>query len=175
MTRRSRLAILIGGAMVVAAGCSSTATRTKGPVPGGQQPWAPPRRLEAPESLPPVARDILKRRMARHADDMTHLVLAVAALDYGSVGDLAERIAGDADFARPLTDDATELNASIPARFFDLQDDLKAKSRRLAAAARAGDPIEISRAYASLSDTCIGCHAVYRDGPGYDRGTTSTR
>lgn len=164
--RASALAAVLLGAACGLSACAGTGTRAKGPAEAGEQPWAPPYRLGPPEYLPPVARDILKARMARHADDMAHVVWSVAALDYAHVAENAERVAGDADFARPLTHDATELNASIPTRFFDLQDDLRARARKLAAAARGGVPLEVSAAYASMSETCVACHAVYRDGPG---------
>lgn len=132
----------------------------------GQEPWQAPLRLEPPDYLPPTARSILRQRMGRHARDMRDLVMAVLVLDRERAGEMAGRIAADVDLARPLSGDATELNALIPSRFFDLQDDLRRHAGELALAARRGDQAGMSKAYAAMSESCVDCHTVYRDGPG---------
>jgi hypothetical protein len=128
------------------------------------QPWAPPSRLAAPAELHPLARQMVRERMADHGRHMTQLVWAVVALDLQRAGELGGRIAADADLARPVSDDATHMNALLPAGFFELQDQLRYRAGLLAAASLKGDAGEVSRAYGALSETCVACHAVYRDG-----------
>jgi hypothetical protein len=43
-------------------------------------------------------------------------------------------------------------------------DKLVTRARTLASAARQHDPGATASAYAALSETCVSCHAVYRDG-----------
>src|SRR5947209_8073470 len=84
------------------------------------------RALPAPHYLSPTARAVLKRRMQRHGRDLIRLGSAVVLLDFEHAGKLAELIAEDAQLARPLTGDATELNNQLPEPFFVLQDELRA-------------------------------------------------
>jgi cytochrome c556 len=123
---------------------------------------AAPDRVDPPEPLAPAARALLKERMATHARDMASLMSAIMTLEYSSIAIRAEAIADDANFSRPLTNDATELNAQIPEKFFFRQDDLKTAARRLAAAARTKNPYKVADAYGHLSETCVRCHADFR-------------
>jgi hypothetical protein len=109
-----------------------------------------------------VARELLKARMASHARDMGELVSAIMLLDYPSISRHGDAIAADVNLSRPVTGDATELNSSLPEKFFVRQDDLKAGARALAAAARALDPYQVAAAYGKLSEACVRCHADYR-------------
>jgi hypothetical protein len=74
------------------------------------------------------------------------------------------RIASDASFSRPLTGDATELNAALPAKFFEEQDQLRARARALAEPSHVLNPYRVAEAYGHLSEACVRCHAVYRQG-----------
>jgi hypothetical protein len=85
-------------------------------------------------------------------------------LDYRSIDERAAKISSDANLARPLTADATELNTALPERFFDLQDQLKARAAALSAAAARNDALAVADAYGKLSETCVSCHASYRPG-----------
>lgn len=125
---------------------------------------APPSRLDPPEDLPEPARAVLRSRMASHAQDMGALMSAIMVLDYETIHDRALAIASDVNFARPLTGDATELNSLLPARFFDLQDEMKARARELAAAAAEQSAMRVAEAYGAASETCVSCHATYRAG-----------
>jgi hypothetical protein len=124
---------------------------------------APATRLEPPADLPGPARQVLQSLMAEHRRDMTDLVAASMGVLYKDMAVAADRVASTA-VSRPLTGDATELNTMLPTRFFDLQDELVARARTLASAARQHDPGATASAYAALSETCVSCHAVYRDG-----------
>jgi len=100
--------------------------------------------------------------MASHARDMGDLVSAIMILDYPGIVQRADSIAADVNLSRPITRDATELNASLPEKFFVRQDELRARARALAAAARARDPNRIASEYGLLSEGCVRCHADYR-------------
>jgi cytochrome c556 len=123
-----------------------------------------PQRLAPPEDLSGTARHILRSRMASHADDMGALVGAVMVLDYRSVEERARHISADVSLARPLTGDATELNSALPDRFFDLQDQLKVHAGNLRSAAAKNDALGVASSYGKLSETCVSCHASYRQG-----------
>ncbi len=123
---------------------------------------AAPDRVDPPEPLAPPARALLKQRMAAHTRDMGSLMSAIMLLEYASIAIRAEAIADDANWARPLTGDATELNAQIPEKFYVRQDDLKTAARRLAAAARLHDPYKVADAYGRVAETCVRCHADFR-------------
>ena len=73
-----------------------------------------PRRTDPPEPLSPAARELLKTRMASHARDMNDLVSAIMVLDYLRIEQRGDQIADDVSLARPVSHDATELNASLP-------------------------------------------------------------
>jgi hypothetical protein len=123
---------------------------------------ATPDRRAPPEPLSPTARSILKERMASHARDMGQLVSAIMLLRYPAIAQQADAIAADVNLSRPIANDATELNSSLPEKFFVYQDDLKASARILAAAARELAPYRVASAYGRLSEGCVQCHADYR-------------
>ena len=125
---------------------------------------ATPDRAGPPEPLSAPARAILKSRMASHARDMSDLVSAIMILDYKSIGEGADRIAADTNLSRPLTHDATELNAALPEKFFERQDELRAQARALAQASRELNPYRVAEVYGHLSEACVRCHADFRPG-----------
>ena len=125
----------------------------------------PDRHLPAPEKLAPAVRAALRQGMARHGHDMTEMVWAVMLLDYDGVGRAAERIAAETPLPRPTAPGANEVNAQLPERFYQLQDQLRAQAVRLAAAARTQGADELTDAYGELSRTCVGCHRIYLEGP----------
>jgi cytochrome c556 len=154
--------------VALATSAASCATSSPAPTPP-QEPQllaavGPPARLEPPEYLPDIARNILRARMASHAHDMGELMSAIMILDYPRVHDGAQAIVSDVSLARPLTGDATELNSALPTKFFDLQDELKVRGRALRDAAHRQSALEVADAYGRLSETCVHCHAVYRAG-----------
>ncbi|HEY0707025.1 MAG TPA: hypothetical protein VGG33_09515, partial [Polyangia bacterium] len=125
---------------------------------------APPSRLEPPEDLPGPAREILRSRMANHANDMAALMSAIMVLRYPEIETRATAIANETTFARPLTHDATELNSALPEKFFDHQRDLRVLASSLASAARKLDAFQVADTYGKISETCVKCHATYRAG-----------
>lgn len=123
-----------------------------------------PDRLAPPASLPEAALTVLRARMASHSHDMAELMSAIMVLQYPVIRDRAKAIANDVDLARPLTGDASELNAFLPDKFFAYQDELRKQAQSLSAAAEKADPFAVAEAYGRLSETCVKCHATYRKG-----------
>ena len=121
-----------------------------------------PRRTDPPEPLSPAARELLKVRMASHGRDMNDLVSAIMVLDYLRIEQRGDQIADDVSLARPVSRDATELNASLPEKFFVHQDKVKVEARALSDAARAHNPYRVAEQYGRLSEGCVRCHADYR-------------
>ena len=121
-----------------------------------------PERQDPPEPLAPATRAILKERMASHARDMGELVSAIMLLKYPEIAQRADAIVADVNLSRPVTGDATELNSSLPEKFFVRQDDLKAAARVLGNSARDLNPYQVANAYGRLSEACVRCHADYR-------------
>ena len=121
--------------------------------------------LPAPAHLSGTARRLISTRMERHGAAMSDLMWAALFLDYRSTAELAGEIADEPKLARPLSRDASELNAALPAGFFDLQDELATHARRLADEAAAEDPERLSTALGALTDTCLRCHATYLSEP----------
>jgi cytochrome c556 len=124
-----------------------------------------PTRRQAPEPLSPPARQVLKSRMKSHVHDMTDLESAIMVLDYPAIVQLSHAIATDVNLSRPITGDATELNAALPEKFFVRQDELRASARALETAAQGLDPNAVASAYGRLSEACVRCHADYRGNP----------
>jgi cytochrome c556 len=157
--------VLPFAALPLVAACAAGQT-----TPGGQPPQqaqlaqaiAAPERAAPPEPLSPAAREILKLRMASHARDMGDLVSAIMVLDYPRIAQRAESIAADVNLSRPISGDATELNSSLPEKFFVRQDGLRAGARSLASAARDLDPYRVAAEYGRLSEGCVRCHADFR-------------
>jgi hypothetical protein len=166
-TNRSTFGLLSLAALVASA-CADPNARNQPPQRAQQAEAiaAPPRlepRLEPPpERLSPVALAALKARMASHSRDMDRLVSAIMVLDYADIARRANGIVADVSLSRPLSGDASELNASLPEKFFVRQDDLKMAARALSAAASALDPYRVADAYGKVSEGCVRCHADYR-------------
>ena len=126
------------------------------------QAISPPDREVPPEPLSKAAKALLQDRMSSHAQDISQLVAAIMRLEYSEIITRADKIASDVNLSRPTSNDATELNASIPERFFVRQDDLKEAAHALATAGRTANPYQVAQAYGRLSETCVRCHADYR-------------
>jgi len=137
-------------------------------VVAGLAVWLTPRQLRddrhlvAPEKIPTMARAALKTRMQHHGKTVDALVWAVLLRDDPEIEAAATDVLAEAPLSRPLTDDATELNALLPERFFTLQDQLRTEAQSLKAAAQAHNRGQVSIAYGQLSQTCVSCHQVYR-------------
>jgi cytochrome c556 len=162
-TRRFGIwALVVGSSLAVAASCAGPEGNRPPQMAQLTQAITPPDRPGPPEPLSPTARALLKERMASHAQDMSQLVSAIMLLQYSEIITRADKIAGDVNLSRPISNDATELNASIPEKFFVRQDDLKAAAHNLATAGRTGNPYLVAESYGKLSENCVRCHADYR-------------
>ncbi|MFN0063827.1 MAG: cytochrome c [Myxococcaceae bacterium] len=134
---------------------------------GSEVSAAPPqganseRKLEPPAYLSEVARGLLRKRMIRHARDMSDLFVSVTLLLHHTVADLATRIATEPRITRPTPGAIDELNRSLPPKFFDLQDQLQSRARALAVAAAASDDAAMAAGFGRLIETCVACHATY--------------
>lgn len=111
--------------------------------------------------ISPTARALIRQRMASHSKQMTQLVWAVVFLDYRESAQLAKVIANEPRFARPTSNDASELNAALPMRFFELQDQLRARALRLEIDARNHDASAMAESYGALAESCVACHDAY--------------
>ena len=118
--------------------------------------------LAAPASLSAMARQALRTKMVRHGVQMETLVSRVVMLDDDGVARVAGEIFDEPALARPVAGD--ELNDLLPARFFALQDELKARSRRLVAASTSRDHAAIADEFGALAKSCVSCHEVYLHG-----------
>jgi cytochrome c556 len=148
-----------------APGCATTAPAAQPPQQKQlTQAVSPPERLRPAEPLSDIARALLRERMASHSRDMGELVSDIMVLRYDQIRAGAQRIAADANFSRPLSADASELNSALPEKFFLYQDDLRLEARTLAEAAGRQHPFDVADSYGRLSQVCVRCHATYRAG-----------
>jgi cytochrome c556 len=146
--------------IALAVACSSTKKEAPPqPAPPAQAPERP--RLVRSEPLPKLARDVLHDRMTNHGDDMESLMWTVMMLDYESAASIAERIARTDKLSRPEPDDPTTLNAALPQRFFELQDELAAAAAELHIAAEKRDDAAIAASFGRISRACVACHSLY--------------
>jgi cytochrome c556 len=121
--------------------------------------------LETPSYLSPIARQLLKQRMARHGGDTLALVRAVLFLDHETTQRLAAEIAAEPRLTRPIAGGADDINAALPERFFVLQDELRSRALDLAQAARGPDHEKLAARLGELTQTCVSCHATYLEPP----------
>jgi hypothetical protein len=124
-----------------------------------------PGRLAPPEYLSGDARAVLRTRMVNHARNMGDLTSAIMALRYPEIRERALAISEEARFARPLTTDATELNSSLPDKFFVYERELRVFAAALASGAETMNAFGVAEAFGRMSETCVKCHATYRAGP----------
>jgi hypothetical protein len=104
---------------------------------------------------------MLHERMERHGEVMMLLLVSVLTLHQNDTELLAEQVAAEPKVGRPGPEEKGTLTALLPARFFELQDELTARAHALAEAARVSDNGRIVRAYGQLAETCVSCHSVY--------------
>jgi cytochrome c556 len=160
-----RLPTLLASLSLVA-GVAASSCATTSPHPPQQdqlaQALAAPDRHEPPQYLSNTTRELLRARMASHANEMGELVSAIMILQYPGIAERAAAIEGQVDLARPISTDATDLASALPPAFFDYQDELKARARALEEAAEAQGAFRVADAYGDLSKTCVKCHSVFR-------------
>lgn len=120
------------------------------------------RRVLTRQDLPAAVREFLRDRMARHGDSMETLLWATLNLQHTLIIQHSEWVAAETGIPRPPQADASDpINQVLPARFFELQDDLRRYAGELGRAAQRRDDEGIARAYGQLATTCIRCHGLY--------------
>lgn len=117
--------------------------------------------LPAPDYLPPEARATLRKKMARHGQAMTDLMLGVTLLQYDAAGAAAGRIVNEPRLSRPVPGGEDELNALLPERFFALQDEARNRAQAVQEAAQKRDDTALAESFGRLTETCVSCHSVY--------------
>lgn len=136
------------------------------PAPAGKKkPPVVKKGLETPSYLSPIARQLLKQRMARHGGDTLALVQAVLFLDHETTQRLAAELAAEPRLTRPIAGGADDINAALPERFFVLQDELRSRALDLAQAARGPDHEKLAARLGELTQTCVSCHSAYLEPP----------
>ena len=121
-------------------------------------------RLGEPGYLSATARRALHVKMRSHVTDMQSLLDDVLLLRRERIRADARRIADEPQIARPSGAAADELNASLPERYFALQDALQQRARALEHAAQAQSERRIAQAFSDLTQVCVECHATYLGG-----------
>jgi len=124
--------------------------------------------LPATTNLPAPVRAAIRSKMLRHREQMQALVSRVVLMDGDGVARVAGEIFDEPALARPIVGD--ELNGFLPERFFVLQDDMRARARRLVIATQPGTQQALADEFAGLAKTCIACHQLYLQGGGGDVG-----
>jgi hypothetical protein len=155
------LALLVPAALSCAA--STPAPKPPPAAAAGEKPTEPGARLELREPgwLPPEGREMIAARMQRHAEDMMFLMASVVLLNHEVAAQLSDGIANEPRLARPAAGERDTLNALLPGGFFELEDELRERSRAVAVAAKLKDNARLTKAYGQLVETCVSCHAVY--------------
>jgi cytochrome c556 len=146
------LATLAGGALLLGAR----------PAPTEAEVEATSAPARAP--LPPLARSLLQRRMAQHAQAMggfDGLVNSVLLLHYDQARVAAERLLEQPDWAGPEAAGTGDLNAEVPAEFFAYQRELRAAIREVSEAAAHHRPDALARSFGRMTSACVACHASY--------------
>lgn len=113
------------------------------------------------DAIPPLARELLRRRMEGHGREQARLVKAVTLLQRDVVKSVAEDLAAEPRLVRPRAGASDELNSALPERFFVLQDALRASAKALADAADKKDDVGVTKTFGQLVETCVTCHSAY--------------
>ncbi|MCP3139219.1 cytochrome c [Pyxidicoccus xibeiensis] len=117
--------------------------------------------LPAPDYLSAEARAALRKKMARHGQAMTDLMLGVTLLQYEVAGAAAGRIVNEPRLTRPEPGAEDELSTLLPERFFALQDDARSRAQAVQAAAQKRDDAALAESFGKLTETCVSCHSAY--------------
>jgi cytochrome c556 len=127
---------------------------------GGTAP--PPAANALPgDKLSEPSRRAIGQRMRHHAEDLTDLLKAVLLLDHDGVEERARALAEAPKLSQPAPGEIDTLNASIPKRFFELQNDFVKKAKALGQTAKQHDDVKMGKAFGQLTEACVACHSVY--------------
>lgn len=115
--------------------------------------------LPAPAHIPERTRARLAERMERHVARMGDLMSRLVVLDY----DGAARAAGAIYDEPPIAGQgqADELARALPPRFRILEEELRSEAKGIVSAAAAKDSAALAERFATITKTCVLCHATY--------------
>jgi cytochrome c556 len=99
--------------------------------------------------------------MANHASELTTLLDAILVLDHQAVEDRANKIAAAPTLSRPGAGETNTLNATVPSKFYDLQERMVAQAKLLGEAAHQKDDGKMGKAFGQMAETCVACHSAY--------------
>jgi cytochrome c556 len=99
--------------------------------------------------------------MVDHSGDLNALMDSMLMLDYQFVEQTARKVAAAPALPRPVHGETNTLSASVPTRFFDLQDLLTKQLKALADAAHARDSVKSAHAFSQITETCVSCHSEF--------------
>jgi hypothetical protein len=126
----------------------------------------------APVPLIPRMAHHQKQNMRDHLVAVQEIVTAMATDDFAAI----ERAAGRIGFSEQMGQMCTHMGAGAPG-FTDLALGFHHSADAIAAAARQGDRVAVTRALGSTLQTCTGCHAAFRqsvvDEASWDRVTST--
>lgn len=94
---------------------------------------------------------------------MALLFWSALFLDDMTMAQVADELSSAPKLARPISPSDDTINASIPADFFDLQDELQKNAQLLmrVVGEREHGATQVAKAYGELASTCIRCHERY--------------
>jgi len=153
--------LLLSGACIHHAPAATPATPSPQAAQASTAASPEPLSLPQRQELPLVLRETLTATMGRHGEELTFLLESVVFLRHDETEELARLLAEEPKLGRPGPGDKDSLNALLPDAFFVHQDQLTERARSLADAAKAKDVQGLAKAFGSLTETCVGCHAAY--------------
>lgn len=164
----SRLSLVLAGCLSLSALLHASAAEPEKPKAGASsKPKAKAAEakggpgLPAPDYLPESARELLRKKMARHGQDARDLMFGVTLLRYDVARATAERIASEPRLERPEAGAEDEPTAFLPERFFVLQDEVRRRAQAVATAAGKKDDQALAESYGLLMQTCVSCYSAY--------------
>jgi cytochrome c556 len=117
--------------------------------------------LPAPDYLPEAARALLRKKMARHGQDVRDLMFGVTLLRYDVARAAAQRIAAEPRLERPTAGGEDDPATFLPERFFVLQDEARMRALAVTSAAERKDDQALAENYGLLMQACVSCHSAY--------------
>ncbi len=127
------------------------------PVPPAEDQPAP----SPYEQLEAGDRAALQARMGAHASDVRSLEFLVGARNHGAIALAAEGVISRMNLPPAGQAAAGPLSAALPPEYFAAQAAIRADGERLLALARAEAGPELDEVYASMLQTCAGCHEAH--------------
>jgi hypothetical protein len=99
-----------------------------------------------------------RARMGRHGASLSGLARSVVLLDFATTARLARQVADDETIALAVT---PAVRPDPAESFTALQEELRARARRLGDAAAARDDAAVADSFGEVAKTCVRCHRLY--------------